>query len=150
MLTICCQAEESIKQIAVFQDGWGNTGSFWKVVLGDKSYVALKVSEKNKTGEADIVFDLKLLKQFEDNVLALKKSYNPMREDGFTILETITSGDANVKTFHARMNGQKFKAIQITQMKEGQKQQHNLSLNQNSYTGLKLGIKKARKALIPK
>jgi hypothetical protein len=147
LLVFTAQAEEKIEQISVFQDGWGNTGSFWEVTLGESQYVVLKVQERGKDKEADIVFDLELLKEFEDDLIALKKSYNSLQDDGFSVKDKIASGDAVLHTLYGRLNGQKFKAIQVTQSKNGQERQHNLALNTTSYNGLKLGIKKARRAM---
>ena len=79
--------------------------------------------------------------------MTLKRSHNTLKNDGFEVLSTINSGDAVQKAVLARMNGQKFKAIQVTQTKNGAKLEHNLSINSTSYTGIKLGIKKARRIL---
>lgn len=148
LLLSICQAEGRVSQIAVFQDGWGNIGSLWDVEYQDTRYVILKVKESNKEGEAaDIVLDREKLGEFEEHLLKLKRSHNPLKNDGFEIRNSIASGDAIVKFLYARMNGQRFKAIQVTQTKSGEKREHNLSVNSTSYTGLKLGIKKARRVL---
>lgn len=147
LLTLGAQADERIAQISVFQDGWGNVGSFWEVTLDESRYMVLKLQEKGKEKEADIVLSLEQLKQLEDDLFALKKSYNALRDDGFTVKDKIASGDAVLQTLYARLNGERFKAIQVTQSKNGRDFQHTLALNGTSYKGLKLGIKKARRIM---
>ena len=140
-------AEERIEQVSVFQDGWGNTGSFWQVKLGDKEYLVLKLIEKDKKGEADFVFDRKLFNQFENNFKKLKRTSNKLKSDGFEIGEKILNGDALVQNVYARMNGVKFKAIQVHQTKEGHKYEHSLAISKTSTNGLRLGIRKARRVM---
>ena len=149
LLAASVSAQESaIVNLSRFQDGWGNTGGFWQVTYGRPDYLVLKIKNHEKEGAADIVFTREQLKQFEDNLLALKQARNTLKDDGFQVTSSITSGDAVQHMLLVRLNGVKLKTVQVVQQKAGEaKQDHHLGLSTESYYDIKKAVKTARRKL---
>jgi hypothetical protein len=148
LVTVGSAQESSIISLANFQDGWGNTGSFWLVSYEGTEYVVLKIKSKEKTGAADIVLTRETLKQFEDELLALKAARNTLKSDGFQVISSIRSGDAVQNMVVAQINDAKFKTVQVVQEKKGEpKQDHSIALSTDSYYDLKRAIKTVRRKM---
>ncbi len=148
LLLLSAHAESAgIENLANFQDGWGNTGGFWRVTYNDQSYLVLKIRNKDKKGAADIVFDEEKLNQFEANLLKLKRARNTLKNDGFLVNDVIHSGESVQHMVIARLNGAKLKTVQVVQHKDGTKLDHSIALTQESYNEIKLAIKKVRRIL---
>lgn len=139
--------QSQILSLATFQDGWGNTGGFWQVSYNGENYLVLKIRNKDKKGAADIVFDEAKLNQFENDLRSLKQARNKLKNDGFIVHTKIESGDAVQHTVLARINGAKFKTVQVVQTKDGEKLDHSIALTNDSYNDIKMAIKKVRRKL---
>ena len=138
---------DGVFNLASFQDGWGNTGGFWQVSANGQDYLVLKLRSKDKKGEADIVFTREQFDEFEENLRELKQQHNSLKSDGYEVGKTITSGDAVQNTIFARINGIKVKMVQVVQRKSGEKFEHSLAINPDSYRDLQLAMKTVRRKL---
>ena len=143
-------AESStVTQLANFQDGWGNTGSFWHIHYQNTDYVTLKFQNHENKGAADFTFDRSMLAQFEKNLIKFKKMPNRLKNEGFQVPDDLVlkSGDAVQQMVMARMGGNKFKTIQVVQTKGSNKLEHGIALTNDTYNQLKRAIKKVRRKL---
>ena len=105
----------------------------------------LKLDSPDHPGDADFVFEEGVLKEFESKVGELRRASNPLKQDGFQILWSKQSGDANLHTMIGRIHGIKLKIIQIDQQKPGQpKSEQQITLDQ-SYSDFNNALRKLKR-----
>ena len=139
------QAQDEITQVSYWSDQFGNQGSFWKVVVQGKTYVALKLKSPEKAGEANVVLDKTLMTELEQRAQQLKALPNNLKSDGFQVVWSKDSGDSKVRTLFGRWQGIKVKLIQVEENKDGKKE-HQISLDKG-YTDFQRALKKAKPIL---
>ncbi len=146
LLISCCGAELATSQISYFNDPYGNRGSFWKVTYEGKRYDVLKIKSPDKEGEADIVLSEDQLGELEVKVGELKRSRNPLKNEGFQVLWNLQAGDAQVRTLYAQINGVKVKVLQVEQNKAGSpKSEHQVCIDE-CYGDFNRALQKLRRA----
>ena len=139
LLALPVWAQDSVSQISYWGDAFGNQGSFWKVIIQGKPYLALKLKSPDKPGDANLVLDRELFLELEKRAAELHRLPNPLKSDGFQVVWSKKSGDATVRTMLARFQGIKVKVLQI----EEKKVEHQITLDK-SYNDFTRALKKAK------
>lgn len=132
-------AQDSVSQISYWSDAFGNQGSFWKVIIQGKPFLALKIKSPDKPGEANLVLDRELFLELEKRAGELHRLPNLLKNDGFQVVWSKQSGDSTVRTILARFKGLKVKLLQI----EEKKVEHQITLDKN-YSDFTRALNKVR------
>lgn len=139
-------AQDQVSQVSSFHDSFGNIGSFWLLNYQDKDYALFKLKSQEEEGDADIALDADSFAKFESLVENLHRSKNSLKDDGFTVLETLKSGDATLSAIHGRLNGVRFKLLQISVQKAGQpKREHRITID--DYSEMRSALSKFKRKL---
>lgn len=138
---------DSVKNLASFQDGWGNTGGYYQVMFQNKEYLIFKVRERSKPADADFVLEPDSLKAFEADLVRFKRANNPLKSEGFQVFSKLEKDGAVLQEVFAYINGIPMKAVQVIQMRDGKKYEHVIALDKTSYTGILQGMRSAKKKL---
>ncbi|MGE0494417.1 MAG: hypothetical protein AB7S38_34720 [Vulcanimicrobiota bacterium] len=138
--------QDQVSQVSSFHDSFGNLGSFWLVRYQGKDYALFKLKSNDEEGDADIVLDADSFAKFEELVEGLHRSKNSLKDDGFTVLDTLKSDQATLAAIHGRLNGVRFKLLQITVEKPGEpKREHRITID--DYSGLRSALAKFKRKL---
>lgn len=148
-LTVLPAAAEpdSVKNLANFQDSWGNTGGLYRVLFQDKPYLVFKLRERSKPEEADILLDQKSLAAFEANLIAFQRANNPLREEGFQVFERFEKDGAILQEVFVHTGGVPMKAIQVVQERDGTKREHAVALDNTSYQEILRALRLAKQKM---
>lgn len=138
-------AQDEISQISYWSDAYGNQGSFWKLVVKGKTFVALKLKSTDKAGEANVALDQSLLSELEQRAAELKSTPNNLKSDGYQVVWSRESGNSRVSTLLGRWHGIKLKLIQVHENKNGESE-HQISLDKG-YSDFQRALKKAKPIL---
>jgi len=140
--------QDAVEQVSYWADPFGNQGSFWKVTIHGKTYVALKIKSPDKPGEANLVLDRELFQELEKRAGELHRLPNPLKNDGFQVVWSKQSGDATVRTLLARFQGIKVKLLQVEENKGAEgKFEHQITLDK-SYNDFARAYNKLRPVII--
>lgn len=138
--------QDQVSQVSSFHDSFNNLGSFWLVSYQDKDYALFKLKSSDEEGDADIVLDADTFAKFEALVESLHRSKNSLKDDGFTVLDSLKSGPATLSAMHGRLHGVRFKLLQITVEKPGEpKREHRITID--DYSGMRSALAKFKRKL---